>query len=633
MCGICGILNLNGEPVDRGLLEAMTQVLQHRGPDDEGFFVEDVLGLGFRRLAIIDLSGGRQPMANEDGSIQVVFNGEIYNFRELRAQLQQMGHSFRTSSDTEVIVHGYEAWGPQVVERLNGMFALAVWNRRDRELFLARDRCGIKPLFYALNHRTLAFASEIKSLLLPPGFEAAVDPRAVFDYFSLHYITGSRTIYRDILQLQPGEALRLKDNRVTTWRYWRPRVNPGPERGLEDWCEELRQRLQEAVRLQLVADVPLGVFLSGGIDSSALTAAMARTGAREIRTFNVGFEVAKYDETAYAEAVSRYLKTDHETFRLGASATDLLPKLLWHLDEPLADATIIPTYLLSQATRRRVTVALSGEGGDELFAGYTQYQGMQLNRYLGLLPRALRRGLAALAAHLPHFGSPRLGYLAHRLERVAASSLFPLFEGYTRKVAGFTPEQQQRLFSPDFQRQSAEFPQLEEMWAIPRTYPELDPIAQANLADLTVYLPHDLLVKADRMSMACSLEVRVPFLDHTLVEFALSMPMKLKLNGFRTKHALRRSLAPWLPAEILERRKRGFNPPLEFWLQAHLLEYAREHRLMETLKETGCFNLDYVEEMSAAHVAGQRDYGRQLWALLVFAVWWRRVRGRGRWPE
>jgi asparagine synthase (glutamine-hydrolysing) len=633
MCGICGILNLDGEPVDRDLLEAMTEVLHHRGPDDDGYFLEDGLGLGFRRLAIIDLAGGRQPMANEDGVLQVVFNGEIYNFRELRAQLQQLGHTFRTSSDTEVIVHGYEAWGPQVVEQLNGMFALAVWNRRDRELFLARDRCGIKPLFYSLNRRTLAFASEIKSLLLLPGFEAAVDPRAVFDYFSLHYITGSRTIYRDILQLQPGEALHLKDNRVTTWKYWQPRVTPGPERGLEDWCEELRQRLQEAVRLQLVADVPLGVFLSGGIDSSGITAAMARTGVREIRTFNVGFEVAKYDETAYAQAVSRHLGTGHETFRLGASATDLLPKLLWHLDEPMADATIIPTYLLSQATRRRVTVALSGEGGDELFAGYTQYQGMQLNRYLGLFPRVLRRGLVNLASHLPNFGSARLGYLAHRLERIAASSLFPLFEGYTRKVAGFTPEQQQRLFSPDFQRQSAGFPPLEELWAFPRNYPELDPIAQANLADLSVYLPNDLLVKADRMSMACSLEVRVPFLDHTLVEFALSMPMNLKLHGFRTKHALRQSLAPWLPPEILQRRKRGFNPPLEFWLQHHLLDYAREHRLLETLKETGYFNLDYVAEMTAAHVNGHRDFSRQLWALLVFAVWWRRIRGRGKWPE
>ena len=520
----------------------MTDLLRHRGPDAEGYFLEDGIGLGFRRLAIIDLSGGRQPMANEDGALQVVFNGEIYNFRDLRSQLQQQGHIFQTSSDTEVIVHGYEAWGPEVVRHLNGMFALAVWNRRERELFLARDRLGIKPLFYGQVRDSLAFASEIKSLLVLPGIEPTVSDRAVFDYFSQHFVPGGRTIYRAIRQLRPGETLLVKDQKLAFAQYWRPAVAPVPARRLEDWCDELRQRLLEAVRLQLEADVPLGVFLSGGLDSSAVTAAMARTGARKIRTFNVGFEVPKYDETDKARAVSQYLGTNHETFRLTAAAADLLPKLLWHLDEPLADATIIPTYLLAQATRRRVTVALSGEGGDELFAGYTQYRGIKLNSWLGLLPRWLRRVLADLAGHLPRFGSARLGYLGHRLERIAASSLFPLFEGYTRKVAFFTPEMQQRLFSPDFRWQTEDFPYLEEVWSIPRDYPELDPLVQANLSDLSVYLPDGLLVKVDRMSMACSLEVRVPLLDHTLVEFALSMPMDLKLKRLRTKHVLRRAL-------------------------------------------------------------------------------------------
>ena len=385
------------------------------------------------------------------------------------------------------------------------------------------------------------------------------------------------------------------------------------------------------MRLQLVADVPLGVFLSGGLDSSAVTAAMAGLGAKEIRTFNVGFEVPKYDETRFAQLVSRHLGTTHETFRIAAEATDLLPKLLWHLDEPLADATIIPTYLLSQATRRQVTVALSGEGGDELFGGYTHYQGMQLNRWLSLLPLWCRRGLAAAARHLPTGGSPRLGYLEHRLERIAATSLFPLFEGYTRKVAFFTPEEQQRLFSPDFQRRIADLPYLHHFWAIPQAYPDLDPIAQANLADLSVFLPDSLLVKVDRMSMACSLEVRVPLLDHTLVEFALSIPMDLKVKGMHTKHLLRQALAPWLPPTILNRPKRGFNPPVEFWLQHHLVDYAREHHLMETLAATGYFNLATVQEMAEAHIRGQRDFSRQLWALLVFAIWWRRVRGRGEW--
>ena len=631
MCGICGILHLNETPVDQELLRRMTAVLSHRGPDDEGFWVENGLGLGFRRLSIIDLIGGRQPMSNEDQTVTVVFNGEIYNFVELRADLKQQGHTFRTSSDTEVIVHGFEAWGDDVVHHLNGMFAFAVWDSRRQKLLLARDRLGIKPLFYTRKADTLAFASEIKSLLLLPGFDPAVSDRGVFEYFSHHFIPGSGTIYQNIQKLTPGELLTVADGEVKTRKYWRPAVTSGPERTLPDWCGELRRRLQEAVRLQLVADVPLGVFLSGGLDSSAVTAAMAGLGTEEIRTFNVGFEVPKYDETRFAQLVSRHLGTAHETFRISAEATDLLPKLLWHLDEPLADATIIPTYLLSQATRRQVTVALSGEGGDELFGGYTHYQGMQLNRWLSLLPLWCRRGLAAATCHLPTGGSPRLSYLEHRLERIAATSLFPLFEGYTRKVAFFTPEEQHRLFSPDFQRRIADLPYLQHFWAIPQAYPDLDPIAQANLADLSVFLPDSLLVKVDRMSMACSLEVRVPLLDHTLVEFALSIPFDLKVKGMHTKHLLREALAPWLPPVILKRPKRGFNPPVEFWLQHHLVDYAREHHLMETLAATGYFNLASVQEMAEAHLQGRRDFSRQLWALLVFAIWWRRVRGRGEW--
>jgi asparagine synthase (glutamine-hydrolysing) len=633
MCGICGIIHLDGQPVDLNLLESMTSVLSHRGPDDCGYHLDQGLGLGFRRLSIIDLTGGRQPMANEDGTVWVVFNGEIYNFRELRASLQQQGHSFRTAADTEVIVHGYETWGDDVVQHLNGMFAFVLWDSRRHKLLLARDRLGIKPLFYTWRHQTLAFASEIKSLLLLPGGDAAVSSRGVFEYFSQHFIPGAETIYRDIRKLRPGELLVLAEGKLRFKQYWQASVTGGPERRSTEWCEELRHRLVEAVQRQLVADVPLGVFLSGGIDSSAITAVMAQSGLKEVRSFNVGFDVPQYDETRYAQLVSRHLGTTHETFRLTAASTDILPQLLWHLDEPLADATIIPTYLLSDRTRRHVTVALSGEGGDELFAGYTQYQGMKLNRSLARLPLGVRRRLAGLAALLPSFGSASLGYWGHRLERIAASSQFPLFEGYTRKVAFFSPEEQQRLFSPEFQRQIAAFPYLDQLWSVARAHPELDPLAQANLTDLTVYLPDALLMKVDRMSMACSLEVRVPFLDHTLVEFALSMPMDLKIKGMRTKSVLRQTVAPWLPPEIIQRRKRGFNPPLEFWLQNHLMEYARQHRMLETLRESGYFNLHYVEELAAAHVSGRRNFGRQLWALLVFAIWWRRVKGRGRWVQ
>ncbi len=632
MCGIAGLLHVDGRPIDLDLLTRMTDALYHRGPDDHGYFRDAGIGLGFRRLSIIDLGGGHQPMPNEDGTVQIIFNGEIYNFRELRVELERQGHVFRTASDTEVIVHGYEAWGDDVVQHLNGMFAFAIWDGRRRRLLLARDRLGIKPLVYSLRGSTLAFASEIKSLLQLPGFDAAVNDRAVFDYFSYLYIPGPETIYRDVRKLQPGEVLTVENGKVRTRQYWRPTIGHSTPRQLEDWCEELRQRLQAAVRLQLIADVPLGVFLSGGIDSSAITAAMARVGSEQIRSFTCGFEVAEYDETRFAEEVSRHVGTSHLAFTATAANADLLPKLLWYLDEPMADATIIPTYLLSQLTRRHVKAVLSGEGGDELFAGYTHYQGMALNRRLSVLPQWTRRGLVSLARHLPRFGSPRLGYLWHRFERVVESSLVPPFEDYTRKVAIFTPEQQRQLFSSDFQQQISRFPYLEALRTVARDTQGLDPIAQACLADLAVYLPGDMLAKVDRMSMACSLEVRVPLLDHTVVEFAQTIPTSLKLKGMQSKYLLRQALTPWLPATILHRPKRGFNPPLEFWLQRNLIEYAAAHRMMETLAETGYFNLPYVRELADAHTRGRRNYSRQIWALLVFAIWWRSVRGRGEMP-
>jgi len=628
MCGIVGILNLDGKPVDANLLARMTDILHHRGPDDQGYFLERNVGFGFRRLSIIDLSGGHQPMTNEDGTIQIVFNGEIYNFRELRNELERSGHIFRTASDTEVIVHGYETWGNDVVQHLNGMFAFAIWDRSRRRLLLARDRLGIKPLVYCIQGTTLIFASEIKSLLWHPDCDTTVSDRGVFDYFSYLYIPDPETIYQGIRKLQPGELLVVENEHIRTRQYWQPTIGPVRQKQLEDWCEELRQRLREAVQMQLVADVPLGVFLSGGIDSSAITAAMAQAGTEKIRSFTCGFDVSQYDETRFAEQVSQHVGTVHMEFATTAASTDLLPKLLWYLDEPLADATIIPTYLLSSLTRRYVKVALSGEGGDEMFGGYTHYQGMALNRRLDMVPYWLRQGLASLVGALPHFASAQLGYLLHRIERVMESSLVPPFEDYVRKVALFTPEEQRQLFSSEFQRQLPTFPYLEAFRTVARRSQGQDAVAQACLTDLSVYLPGDMLTKVDRMSMACSLEVRVPLLDHTLVEFAQSIPIDLKLRGLQSKYLLREALKPWLPAEILHRPKRGFNPPLDFWLRRNLIDYAAEHRMMETLAESRYFNLSYVRELADAHTRGRRNYSRQLWALLVFAVWWRQVRGR-----
>lgn len=632
MCGICGVLYKNGRKVDFPVLERMTTVLAHRGPDDHGYFYEDGIGLGFRRLSIIDLSGGRQPMSNEDGSIQVVFNGEIYNFKQLRSELVSMGHVFKTSSDTEAIVHGYEAWGDDVVRHLNGMFGFAVWDRKRQRLLLARDRLGIKPLYYLLRDDLIAFASEMKSLLLLPGEKPAVNDRGVFDYFSHLYIPAPNTIYENIFKLQPGEILVAETGSVHRRRYWHPLNGKLIDRPVEDLCEELRAHIEESVRMQLVSDVPLGIFLSGGIDSSAVAAAAVKAGADEVPTFSVGFDVAKYNELPHAEMVSRHLGGTNRSFRLSAAPMELLSRLIWHLDEPMADATILPTYLLSQFTRREVKVVLSGEGGDELFAGYTHYQGMRINKWLNAIPRPLRQAQISLVNNLPNFGSSRFGYFRHRVERIISSSFFSPFEDYCNKVAIFSEDGLGQLFSPEFSQRTAEIPYLSALRRVPESAPGLDPISQACLADLTVYLPEVMLNRADKMSMACSLEIRVPLLDHTLVEFAFAIPLNLKLRGLKTKYLLKESLKPWLPEGILNRKKRGFNPPLEFWLQRKLEDYVKEYRLRENLAESGYFNIDYIDSLISDHIRGRYDYSRQLWALLVFAIWWAHVRGRGEEP-
>jgi asparagine synthase (glutamine-hydrolysing) len=613
--------------MDEEVIRKMTELIRHRGPDDEGYYFSHGVGLGFRRLSIIDLSGGRQPMSNEDGTLQLVFNGEIYNFKELRSILTQGGHSFRTQSDTEVIVHGYEEWGEDVVRRLQGMFAFALWDEPRRTLFLARDRLGIKPLFYSALPGTLAFASEMKCLLSVPGVDRALNDRAVLDYFSLLYVPTRRRIYRGIRQLMPGETLTLSNGSVTVRRYWKPGWKIDRSRTDEDWCMALREQILQSVSSHLVADVPVGVWLSGGIDSSAVSASMTRAQPHGVLSFSAGFDVPKYDETRYALEVSRHLGTDHETLPMDASSMELLPRLLWHLDEPFADSTIIPTYLLSRRTRERVKVVLSGEGGDELFGGYTHYQGMQLNRLLRIFPVRSRR-YARDFLHRLRLGDRQVpGYALHRMERIIESSLWPPFEDYLRKVSVFTGDEIKSLFTMDFLEGVDCVGSLESMREAAASQRSTDPLSRALLADLSVYLPGDMLTKVDRMSMACSLEVRVPLLDHDLVELALSIPTELKIRGMQTKRILRRAVSPWLPRRIVKRPKRGFNPPLEFWLKRNLVEYSHDCRMMETLRETGMFHMEYVGMLMEEHIRGKSDNARKLWSLLVFALWWKHVRG------
>lgn len=604
----------------------MTRLIRHRGPDDEGYYFSRGIGLGFRRLSIIDLAGGRQPMANEDGSLRGVFNGEIYNFKELRDLLTERGHAFATRSDTEVLLHGYEEWGEDLVPRLRGMFAFALWDERLGKLFLARDRLGIKPLFYSLLPGALAFASEVKSLLAVPEVGHDVNPRAVLDYFSLLYIPTRGRIYRAVQQLMPGETLIFADGKATVRNTWKPRWHIDDRRTLDQWCDLLRDRLNRSVSSHLVADVPVGVWLSGGIDSSAVAASMSREASGSVRSFSAGFDVPHYDETPYALEVSRHLGTVHEVLPMDASSMDLLPKLLWLLDEPFADATVIPTYLLARRTRERVKVVLSGEGGDELFGGYTHYLGMQANRLLRGVPSFLRRWAAegVRRARCRPGDAPRYGW--HRLERVLESSLVPPFEDYLQKVAAFSWPEMKNLFTPDFLKSVEDFTPMEPMrQAAPD--PWTDPLSRAFMADLSVYLHGDMLTKVDRMSMGCSLEVRVPLLDHDLVELALSIPAGLKVRGWETKYILRRAVSPWLPRRIVRRPKRGFNPPLEYWLRRNLREVAADCRMEETLRDTGMFDIHFVRRLMDEHIRGRSDHARKLWALLVFAVWWRQVRG------
>lgn len=632
MCGICGIYHLDEQTASVERIHEMTEALQHRGPDDEGYFVQGPVALGFRRLSIIDLAGGRQPMSNEDGWIHVVFNGEIYNFKSLREELEGEGHVFRTSSDTEVIVHGYEEWGDRVVDRLNGMFAFAVRDGKRQRLLLARDRLGIKPLYTCRVGSMFAFASEIKSLIRLPELDLRLSSEAVFDYFSHLYVPAPKTIYENISKVRPGEALVVDRDGVRVAAYWQPHVRIVEERLLPDWCEELRHRIEECVHRQMVADVPIGAWLSGGIDSSAVTAAMVRSGS-PVHSFSVGFDVRAFDETRFAERVSRHLGTAHEAFTVSAVSTGILPRLLWHLDEPMADPTVIPTYFLSQRTRERVKVVLSGEGGDELFAGYTVYQGMQINALLRSIPPLLRKGMISLLGSLPAPRSPRVGYGIHRLERILASSLQPPFEDYLQKVAIFGPEEHQLLFSETFRREARQWQHLSALRRVASRSSESDPVGQAMLGDLTVYLPEDMLTKVDRMSMACSLEARVPLLDHTFVEFALTIPTRLKLKGLRTKHVLREALLPWLPADILNRAKQPFVPPLEYWLHDNFTTYAARHGVLDALEESGYINTRFVSDLMREHSNGRRNYSRQLWALFVFALWWRYVKGRREKPE
>jgi asparagine synthase (glutamine-hydrolysing) len=625
MCGICGVGG-EGEASGTDLVRRMCQAMVHRGPDDEGSVHLDGVTLGMRRLSIIDLEGGHQPIHNEDSTVWVVQNGEIYNHLELRKQLIAAGHAFSTQSDTEVLVHGYEQWGEGMLERLNGMFAFALLDRPRGQLLLARDRMGIKPLHYAIDGRRLVFASELKALLCDPSLRRGIDPAALDQYLALEYVPSPMCIVRGINKLRPAHSLTwsVADGAHRLRRYWTPDLAAGEReartRSLGEHCEELRAVLRESVRKELISDVPIGVFLSGGIDSSAVTAMMSRLGG-DVKSFSVGFAERSFDEAPYARQVARHLGTEHRELTLEpAMLLELIPKLPTLLDEPLGDASIIPTYLLSEFTRRHVKVALGGDGGDELFAGYPTMRAHRLAGYYGQVPRLLRRGLVEPVVRRLPVSRDNLSF-DFRAKRFVSAAAYPVAERHQRWMGSFAPEERKALLSSKVRDELAINGGRDPVASPLDGAGPREPLNQVLLMDMRMYLENDILVKLDRASMMASLEGRVPLLNNDFVAYATGLPLDLKLRGLRSKFLLKRALRGLLPAAILNRPKKGFGIPVANWFRGPLKEQMQSVLSPERIARKGFFEPKVVTRLIADHLAGRSDNRKQLWTLFVFELW------------
>lgn len=636
MCGILGkVYNQYERRVQPEALAGMCATLTHRGPDDEGFYLNGNVGLAMRRLSIIDVNTGKQPIHNEDRTIWTVYNGEIYNFQDLRRDLEASGHRFYTHTDTEVIVHLYEQRGVDFVRHINGMFAIAVWDESQRQLILARDRLGIKPLFFAQLPDCLLFASEIKAILAD-GLQPTIDLQALSHYLSLLYIPAPRTIYREIRKLEAGHMLIWRSDQIAVRRYWdlrgtRPSVVAG--RSLADIQAELRGLLSDAVRCHLVSDVPLGAFLSGGLDSSTVVALMRQTHSGPVKTFSIGFQDPSYNELHYARLVAERFDTDHTELTVTPDVADVVARLVYYFDEPFADSSAIPTYYLSQLTRQHVTVALGGDGGDEVFAGYITYQADKLARLYNRLPGLLTHRLVpALVHRLPvSDGKVSLDFKARRF--VDHALLEPGRRHYAWK-AFFDDALKRAVLSSDVL--AALNASLDSYPVFQRYYEKASQYDLLNAflyVDAAVYLPDDILVKVDRMSMAHSLEVRVPLLDHRVVEFVFGLPGRLKMPGFRLKHLLRETMRGVLPQQTLRRPKGGFNVPISAWLKHELRPLVQEYLAPNRIRQQGIFNPQGVSRLVSDHVKGQANYSHNIWALLVFTLWHEQCSKRGSEPR
>ncbi len=615
MCGICGVITCNNTHTDEPTLWQMARTLSHRGPDDEAIRTFSGGGFGFRRLSIIDLAGARQPMANEDHTAWLVCNGEIYNYRELRRHLIGKGHRFRTDGDAEVVLHGYEEWGTDVLTRLRGMFAFALWDGRTQQAFLARDRMGIKPLYYAWQRGQLIFGSELKSVIASDLVPRDIDFTALDCCMSLMYIPAPATCYRHVRKLSPASFMLVRRGTLEISTYWTPPA-PVASRSIEDEAGALRETLGEAVKLHLQSDVPLGFFLSGGLDSSSVVALAADAG-RRLRTFAIGFDTATHNELPYAREVARRFDCDHTEHMVKPDAAGLAPMLAAQFDEPFGDSSAIPMYHICELAAQSVRVVIGGDGGDELFAGYewTRRQ-VFVDRWLRL-PRSLRSPLEALLA-----GHGRGRALQDRLARFIADAAVEPLAGYARRIGCLSPAVKRRVYGPLLQEQ-LQTDTLHDLLHPFFTGNPHEPLASMNRFDYQVYLPDDDLCKVDRVTMLHSLEGRVPLLDHVVAEQALSLPMHYKLRGGRSKYVLKMAMRKLLPPAILRQRKQGFAIPVHAWMRGPLQRDVSRILLEGRCQAHGLLRRDGMADLLGAHATGRVDYGHVLWTLLMVELWFR----------
>jgi asparagine synthase (glutamine-hydrolysing) len=629
MCGIAGTVRSDGSAADPALVERMCAALEHRGPDARGVHAEGPAGLGIQRLRVVDLEGGDQPIYNEDRTVAVVLNGEIYNFRELRRRLEADGHRFRSDGDTETIVHLYEEEGVECVRHLDGMFAFALWDEPRQRLLIARDRVGKKPLFYSLRGDALSFASELRALLEDEGVPRDVDEQAIDCYLAYGYVPAPLSAFAAVRKLPPATAMVYEGGRVELERYWQ--LDFSRKHAVADPRElhaPLLETLRGAVRRRLVADVPLGAFLSGGIDSSAVVAAMAQETSEPVRTFSIGFGGGRFDELEHAREVARLFGTEHEELHVRPDAIAIAPTIARHYGEPFADSSAIPSFYLAEMTRRHVTVALNGDGGDESFAGYTRYAANVLAARLERLPAPLRRLGGALAARLPESGEEQSA--GSRIRRLGGSLRLDGPERYGRYVSLFDPEQRARLYSDEYRAEQGDgrlaAAAIAEPWREASGSARLDVLLEV---DVRTYLPGDLLTKIDIATMAHSLEARSPFLDPAMMQFAASIPAPMKLRGMQKKVVLRDALRSWLPDSILDRPKQGFSVPLAEWLRGDLRDYSREVLLDPGSFGRHRFRPGAVQDLLDAHLVGS-DHSHRIWALMMLELWRSEVAERPR---